>query len=275
VVPTGTVKRRQTELLSNEKRDRAGGGFCTGFSIGGKRFRGVVDTGSPFLLVSTCSEGAQKGSCNDYCGVWGCTTPTSGEPSGLEDTEEVYAAGATKVTWRRGAVDLQGSQVGKATYGAMLTVESYSGNGGGAFLGLIREKQERIRPTFLGQTDIRTVAVDLRTAGSERLELSPAALQPPPGADAIPLVDLRGEGAPVRYYAARVASLSFGGERVAWPGPIVAVLDTGTTGLGLPPGLFEKYDEVRRRLAYEIGLRAAQAPPSARRSSSSSSLLIW
>ena len=34
-------------------------------------------------------------------------------------------------------------------------MESYGGNGGGAFLGLVREKSARIRPTLLGQTSVR------------------------------------------------------------------------------------------------------------------------
>jgi len=235
-----------------------GGGFCAGFSVGGRRFRGVVDTGSPFVLVSTCKDtSGEQGDCTRYCRAWGCSTSGIGEPSGLADTDELFAAGSARVAWRRGSLGLGGSNLGNFTYGTMLEVESYGGNGGGAFLGFVRKKTDRIRPTFLGQAGYRTLTVDLRTPGRELLSLSSEPLKPMPGVSMVPLVDLREVGAPVCYYAAEVQVLKFGGELVELPGRVVAVLDTGTTGLSLPPALYERYDAMRRAKAGEMGLRGA------------------
>ncbi|CAE7500067.1 unnamed protein product, partial [Symbiodinium natans] len=239
-----------------------GGGFCTSFRLGGRQYRAVVDTGSPFLLVSTCSDGrgpsGRARSCASYCRAWGCTTAASGRPTGLGDTDEVFAAGTARVTWRRDALELGGRPFGSVTYGTMLEVESYGGNGGGAFLGLVRERQARIRPTLVGQTDVRTLSVDLRAAGEERLSFSRMAPARDGGA-VVPLVDLRSQGAAVRYYAAEVAALNVGGQRLELEGPLVAVLDTGTTGLSLPSALFERYEVQRRNRAEELGLKAGQA----------------
>mmetsp|Transcript_14914 Transcript_14914/g.32752 ORF Transcript_14914/g.32752 Transcript_14914/m.32752 type:complete len:572 (-) Transcript_14914:8-1723(-) len=224
-----------------------GGGFCITFRVDGRLFRGVLDTGSPFILVSTCSGGAEA--CQSYCRIWGCTTPFDGKPSGLGDTDEIFAAGSARVAWRQAAFSLGQRDIGEVIYGAMLPegVQSYGGNGGGAFLGLVRDKTPRIRPTLLGQTAYRTIVVDLQKPGKEQLSLS---VQPLPAAkDAVPLVDLRPWGAPVSYYAVEVSELKFGGESISWPGRLVAVLDTGTTGLGLPKELFELYDDTRRSRA--------------------------
>lgn len=236
-----------------------GGGFCASFSVDGRRFRGVIDTGSPFLLVSTCTDASRSGRCVPYCSAWGCTTPADGKPSGLTDTDEVFAAGSAHVAWRRGSFGIGGAAAGEVIYGAMLEVESYGGNGGGAFLGLVRDKASRIRPTFLGQTDYLTLVVNLQMPGQERLKLSKEPMRVPPGVGVVPLLDLRGTGAPIRYYAAEITSLSFAGERVAMPGRVIAVLDTGTTGLGLPAQLFERYDAVRRARTPALGFRAASA----------------
>lgn len=242
------------DLLVEEPLIYCGGGFCAAFRLGGQLFRGVVDTGSPFLLVSTC----EGDSCASYCRAWGCTSGKAGEPSGLKDTDELFAAGLARVSWKRGSLALGNLNFGSVTYGAMLEVESYGGNGGGAFLGLVRDKSPRIRPTLLGQTSVRTVTVDLRSPGQERLLLSggaPAAGTSP----AVRLVDLRRNGAPIRYYAMEATALRVAGQPVDLPTPLVAVLDTGTTGLGLPSAIFESYDQLRRDTAQEFGLQKAQA----------------
>ncbi|CAL1131462.1 unnamed protein product [Cladocopium goreaui] len=201
---------------------------------------------------------------------YGLTLPTGtteklGKPSGLKDTDELFAAGLARVSWKRDSLELGDRSFGSSTqrvprsvtYGAMLEVESYGGNGGGAFLGLVREKSARIRPTLLGQTFVRTVTVDLRAPGEERLLLSTGA--PSRGsAPAVPLVDLRPNGAPVRYYAVEATALRVAGQRLELTAPLIAVIDTGTTGLGLPSALFESYDQLRRNVAQEFGLQRAQ-----------------
>ncbi|CAK8990446.1 unnamed protein product [Durusdinium trenchii] len=223
------------DLLVEEPLIYCGGGFCAAFRLGGQLFRGVVDTGSPFLLVSTC----EGDSCASYCRAWGCTSGKAGEPSGLKDTDELFAAGLARVSWKRGSLALGNLNFGSVTYGAMLEVESYGGNGGGAFLGLVRDKSPRIRPTLLGQTSVRTVTVDLRSPGQERLLLS--------------------GGAPAAGTSPAATALRVAGQPVDLPTPLVAVLDTGTTGLGLPSAIFESYDQLRRDTAQEFGLQKAQA----------------
>ena len=103
---------------------------------------------------------------------------------------------------------------------------------------------------------LRTVTVDLRSPGEERLSLSSAAPEKGLGAQ---MLDLRPSGAPVRYYAVEATGLRVAGQRLELPGPLVAVLDTGTTGLGLPSKLFESYDRLRREVAQDYGLQRAQA----------------
>eukprot|EP00913_Durusdinium_trenchii_P014863 g13939.t1 len=160
---------------------------------------------------STC----EGDSCASYCRAWGCTSGKAGEPSGLKDTDELFAAGLARVSWKRGSLALGNLNFGSVTYGAMLEVESYGGNGGGA----------------------------------------PAAGTSP----AVRLVDLRRNGAPIRYYAMEATALRVAGQPVDLPTPLVAVLDTGTTGLGLPSAIFESYDQLRRDTAQEFGLQKAQA----------------
>lgn len=61
----------------------------------------------------------------------------------------------------------------------------------------------------------------------------------------MPLVDIRRFGAPVRYYAAEVASMKIGTEEVGNMGRIIAVLDTGSTGLVLPDSLYTIYQATK------------------------------
>ena len=61
----------------------------------------------------------------------------------------------------------------------------------------------------------------------------------PAASDAIPLVDLRPLGAPVASYAVRVDKLRANGEELPLRRPVVAVIDTGTTGLVLSDSLYD------------------------------------
>ena len=70
---------------------------------------------------------------------------------------------------------------------------------GSIFLGLVKERQARVRPTLLEQTDIKSLRFDFRR-GKEELTL---ARRPLLGLDAVPLVDLRELGSPL----AQVGSL--------------------------------------------------------------------
>ena len=59
------------------------------------------------------------------------------------------------------------------------------------------------------------------------------------GTDAIPLIDLRPLGAPVATYALKVKRLVANGQEMPLKGPVVAVVDTGTTGLVISDSLYD------------------------------------
>ena len=59
------------------------------------------------------------------------------------------------------------------------------------------------------------------------------------GSDAIPLIDLRPLGAPVATYALKVKRLVANGQEMPLKGPVVAVVDTGTTGLVISDSLYD------------------------------------
>ena len=151
--------------------------FCTEYYIDGQRFRAVVDTGSPFLMVDgspTASNERWGRFLNDEQSV--PLNDMSGEMYGGQDVD---------VEWRRGSLRLAGyanakqqarllvDRIRGARSGPWTTpkngdalyepinfgvVRTYQGRGGGGaiYLGLAKDRQpNRIRPTFLEQTDVR------------------------------------------------------------------------------------------------------------------------
>ena len=136
-------------------------------------------------------------------------------------------------------------------------VRSYVGKGGGGavFLGLAKARLPRIRPTLLEQSQIAAMRFDFL---QRRLELAPSALIPR-SVDALRMLDLRLAGAPVSNYAVRVARLVVNGEVVRLSRPLVAVIDTGTTGASISDDLFDsgllppQWREARLEFATESG----------------------
>ena len=106
---------------------------------------------------------------------------------------------------------------------------------GSIFLGLVKERQARVRPTLLEQTDIKSLRFDFRR-GKEELTL---ARRPLLGLDAVPLVDLRELGSPLAQYACRVERLVVNRRQVDLQRPCYAVVDTGTTGLVISDSLYD------------------------------------
>ena len=106
---------------------------------------------------------------------------------------------------------------------------------GSIFLGLVKERQARVRPTLLEQTDIKSLRFDFRR-GKEEL---PLARRPLLGLDAVPLVDLRKLGSPLAQYACRVERLVVNRRQVDLQRPCYAVVDTGTTGLVISDSLYD------------------------------------
>jgi len=217
-----------------------GGAYCAAYTIEGQRFRAVLDTGSPFVLVD--------GTCNSGVGVspWGCFRGDA-QPAGLDDTDELFGGEDVGVEWRRGKFAFEeGEHTGGERAVAAVAmvpdaifgiVRGYVGKGGGGavFLGLCKRRLPRIRPTLLEQTDYASLRFDFL---KRRLEL---ATQPQIGreADAVRLIDLRLRGAPVFNYACRVASLRVNGQTVVLDRPTVAIIDTGTTGISVDDRLLD------------------------------------
>ena len=212
------------------KLQRCGGAFCAEYFVDGKPFRAVVDTGSPFIMVD--------GSCNGGRGRWGCYSGgIQGAQGSLNDaSEEGYGGQDVGVEWRRGLVRFPSlARPGASdlvfeplTFGV---VRTYTGKGGSGaiYLGLVKDRQPRIRPSLLEQTEIQGLRFDFANSRERTLTLSRTPLIRP-GADAVPLVDLRPYGAPLATYAARVQRFIVNGREVELTRPCVAVFDTGTTG---------------------------------------------
>ena len=205
--------------------ERCGGAFCTQYAVDGQRFRAVVDTGSPFLLVN--------GDC--VSSRWGCFDTGAGSLSLGDSSEEGYGGQDVGVEWRRGEVSF-----GAMSFSAPINfgvVRSSVGKGGtqAIYLGLAKDRSPRVRPTLLEQTDIVSLYFDFPR---QRLTL---ARRPLVGndANAIPLIDLRPLGAPVAPYAFQVHRMIVNGRTVQLGRPAVAVLDTGTTGLVISESLYD------------------------------------
>jgi len=190
------------------------------------------------LVDGTCSaDGTGRSS------PWGCYRGDAA-PSGLGDTDELFGGEDVGVQWRRGdfafeqaKVDDELRTVASVPNAIFGIVRDYVGKGGGGavFLGLCKQRLPRIRPTLLEQTDVASLRFDFI---SRRLELSQLPLISS-NEDAMELIDLRPRGAPVYNYAARVGGLVVNGYRVKLDRPMVAVIDTGTTGISVDDRLFD------------------------------------
>ena len=238
-----------------------GSAFCTEYYVDDQRFRAVIDTGSPFLLVD-----GSNSACFEQ--RWGCYRPQSGG-SGFalgDKSTEGYGGQEIEVDWRRGSLRLAGYPSRRATTkrsevsfrrrgaraGSWTTpdplrdvrvepinfgvVKSYVGRGGSGavYLGLAKQRQPRVRPTFLEQTPFAAMDINFveRTLTLDRKPLLR-------GKDAIPMVDLRPLGAPVTPYAVAVERLVVNGRPMALERPCVAIIDTGVTGMVVSDSLYD------------------------------------
>jgi len=220
-----------------------GGAYCITYTLDDQPFRAVIDTGSAFLLVDgTCEPWVKRGAT-----VWGCYQG-DGRPSLLPDTFERFGGYNADVQWRRGTLSILPAVVAeKGGHGAgpplrvddiiFGAVRSYVGKGGGGavFLGLVKERNPRIRPTLLEQTDVASVSFDfigrtMKFSNAPQISRS---------TDALPLIDLRPRGVPVAVYACRIQQLMVNGIPIRLDRPTVAIIDTGTTGLTVSDTLFD------------------------------------
>lgn len=226
------------------------------YFVAGERFGAIVDTGSPFLMVPS------------YCNQehWGCYRPADSEPSGLERTYERFDNNQGWVEWRRGPfafADATGSSLAATTntrnfiFGVL--GESLMNGSGGVFMGLIRDTDAWIRPSFLGQTNVRSFQIKLAATpeNSRFLTLSRgngASLlisEPSSSTGYIPLIrDLnRRFKDPASHYTARATALRVNGkpllERSKYP--IYVIFDTGVSGMVVTSEVFEERYAVARQ----------------------------
>lgn len=227
---------RAEHTLPLQLRD---GVYCLVYSIDGSYFRGVVDTGSPFLTVA-----------KDQCREWGCWRG-EGDKTSLQDTYERYATQEGHVQWR--SADVSFSQLeeqprhclspgGRTIFGVFQSVVGRGGRGDQSLVGLCKNTAPGIRPSLLGQTPYRSFRLDCKHG---ELTLSVASLVKP-GKVTIPLMDFRHTGALAQQYIARVRNLQVNGRDVRASKPIYAMLDSGSSGMFMSDELFYPVQEETR-----------------------------
>lgn len=244
------------------------------YTVDGSPFRAILDTGSPFLMIpGSCSANTQQKS--------GCYR-NQGVVSGLEDTIELFDGFEGVVAWRRGTFDFANAEEEKfknstEASGAMtlfngggtladggkplvtfgVASESIMVGPGGVFFGMIRDTDTRIRPSFLGQTNVQAFEVDLASR-PRKLTLSTTPLvgiktDSHTQTDYIPMTNLlrRRYGDPVGHYTVRAQTIEVNGYILAEETrskPILVIVDTGVTGMVVSRGLFnEQYVNARKR----------------------------
>lgn len=208
-----------------------------------KGVRAIVDTGSPFLIVPTvCTR------------LWGCPSRqelSALRSSGLEDTVEVFGGQDYDTSWallNRGVTPLPPpTSTKRGDYPRLLVNDAVVATvgsdimlpPGGVFFGLIKYKAPYIRPTFLGQTNIKSVCIDLR---KNELSMSTKRKIAPDSPFSFNMIDLRPLGDSVYHYATRVVNVRVNGQSITddlpMAQPVYAIFDTGTSGCGIHDVLY-------------------------------------
>jgi hypothetical protein len=115
------------------------------------------------------------------------------------------------------------------------------GAGDQYLVGLVRNTAAGIRPSFLGQTQFCSFAINFPAS---QLTLSQKSLIHRDEPNWAPLVDLRGIGAPSQQYCVRLSSVFVNGKKLVSlmpdgsPAPLYGMLDSGSTGLFLSERIF-------------------------------------
>jgi len=133
--------------------------------------------------------------------------------------------------------------------------ESLMDGPGGIFLGLVKNTDARIRPSFLSQSAVSAFSIDLRA----RVEPKTLTLSKSNDAwisgDWIQLNarNLQKGGDPTRHYSAEVLDVSVNGRplvasdsRGKRQKKIYVIIDTGTSGMIITPDLFDERYKVAR-----------------------------
>ena len=236
--------------------------YTVSYVVGDTKFGAIVDTGSPFLVVphTSCTP--------DY--KWGCYRAEESHPSGLAPTYERFVGNEGMMEWREGKFAFSNTistvsnlavlfpQSSSMIFGVVS--ESLLDGTGGLFLGLVKETNSWIRPSFLGQSDVRAFKVDLREKEGvdKSLTLYGGSRQQQqeisnPSYDAIPLVrDLNKRfGDATIHYVGVASSLNVNGYNLASSSrrnKIYVIFDTGCSGMSISTSLFnERYSIARER----------------------------
>ncbi|KAL3793112.1 hypothetical protein HJC23_005614 [Cyclotella cryptica] len=266
---------------------------------GNSKFGAIIDTGSPFLLVPQTS-------CRpEY--RWGCYRPEeSNKALGLTPTRERFDGNEGWVEWREGSFSFvldesfpstatPSNTVSNAAPASTLGLlfpksssmtfgvisETLMDGPGGIFLGLVKDTDSWIRPSFLGQSDVTSFSIDLRqkegvpksltlygranpsTGRTKTMSESYSrALRDRVGTfrkDFIPLMrDLNKKyGDPTIHYVAIASSINVNGSTLAstsrQDGKLYIIFDTGCSGMCICPDLFdEQYSSARAQKAKSV-----------------------
>lgn len=239
--------------------DYTGSELLIYYRIDGSLFRAALDTGSPFLMI--------PGTCYDWTKSKSGCYRKQGIPSGYETSYEQFDGFGGDVEWRMGpfsfvnttagSLSLRGEEIIQGgpksippffTFG--VASESIMKGPGGIFLGMIRDTDDWIRPSFLGQTSVQSFEIDLKNQPNT-LTLSTMPRLKPIN-DYIHLTkDLRRRyGDPVQHYTAKAKSVSVNGKLLKSATstiPIYVIFDTGVTGMVVSRDLFnERYIIARK-----------------------------
>lgn len=249
--------------------------YTISYTIGKSQFGAIIDTGSPFLIVPSSSDTT----CSpEY--EWGCFHPEDSQPApGLKPTFERFDGNEGLVEWRQGqfSFDIINSILfpqSLMTFGVIS--ESLMDGPGGIFLGLVKQTDSKIRPSFLGQSNVSSFSVDLRerrgirktltlygnasnhgdVSSSPNDVINDNMVSPPSNLrtaqNAIPLVrDLnRRFGDPTIHYVGVVSSINVNGSNLSTTsrrnGKIYCIFDTGCSGLSVSPSLFDERYAIAR-----------------------------
>jgi len=219
--------------------------YTISYQVGKSHFGAIIDTGSPFLLVPAASET----SCSpEY--QWGCFHPEESQPTSLEPTLERFDGNEGLVEWREGpfSFDIQSKLFPKSLMTFGVISESLMDGPGGIFLGLVKNTNNSIRPSFLGQSNVSAFKVDLREREGIDKSLTlygDGSSNLPDEQDAIPLVrDLNKRfGDPTIHYVGVASSINVNGNILASTSnrsKIYCIFDTGCSGMTISPSLFDQ-----------------------------------
>lgn len=284
-----------------------GGELLISYYVDGSKFMAVVDTGSPFLMI--------PGNCGQNTRIKSGCYQNQGTPvKELPPTIEIFDNFQGEVLWRKAYFDWNnniinhripttdnsnsnnGNSIDNQTTKLTSTTtlpetqnqmkkqvifgvvsESILSGPGGLFFGMIRDTDKRIRPSFLGQTDVQAFCINLISRQSPTLTLSnrPLLLDIGSGNDTtgtgttdyIPMTNvLRSKyGDPVGHYTACAQSIYVNGYPLATTTEpddddnnnnkkkkptttILVIFDTGVTGMVVSRSLYEEqYFLARKR----------------------------